>query len=165
MKDLADFAKRGNGPQNELERTVEWLVERMRMVPSTFVGGADSERPPIYITEGFNSFVNFGLTGIEKTVTVLDGSTLPAGVGGSPGDTIAMSPFPPPAGLSAIAGIGVGRLYGTGDYSFLLLDGHSLWQDDVVYRQPVETDQEVTLIRTSGGVNYSYACRVIFAAF
>ena len=163
MKNLGNLNAKGNDRQSQLEDEVAELRERLRMVPSTFAGASDVDRPSIYIVEGGQTLTNFATPGIVKEATTLDGTTLPPGVGGSPGDTVPVSPWPIPASLPN--GVGVGRLYGTAGRAFLLLDGSAAWQEDLILNQQAWTFESVILTRVSGGINYTYSCQRVFAGF
>jgi hypothetical protein len=155
MKNIGNLNAKDNDRVGELEEQVRQLTERLRMVPSTFAGGGDVAEPAVYIVIGGKTLADWGADGGKRKTSALTAGDLPAGTGGSPGETVIVPATPIPPGLPD--GICVGALISSGATAWILCDSTSYVASDLVQGDRViVSTAPVVYDVSSGGVIYRY---------
>jgi hypothetical protein len=158
---------RGGPVSSELGGSVAQVVQRNQIAQGKvaadvaarplipLMGGGGAAPPALYLVIGGKPLPDWGADGGKRKTSALTAADLPAGTGGSPGDTVIVPPTPIPPGLPD--GICVAALISTGESAWILCDSTSYVASDLIQGDRVVVTQALVVFdKVSGGVTYRY---------
>lgn len=142
----------------EITRLRQEIALRPIRVPTRSIVPSESH---LYMVVGGNILPSGQTVGVARRTDAVAGSEMPAGTGGSSGDTLIQPAYPFPAGLPL--GVGVGQHVFTLAYAFLLIDNHTTFASDLPLGRRAFTGTTVNLDKIVGGVTYRYPCYLVIS--
>ena len=146
--------------RQELLGRIAKLEQLTRRIPSRFAGGGSTSAANIFIVQGMNPLPGVGLLGIQKRTDAVLGSEMPAGTGGSSGDTVTVAASPSITSVPLGVGIAL-RIGSSTDYVWVINDSNSPFSGDIGMGQRMSPGGiKINLDKVAGSITYRYACEV-----